>query len=407
MTRLLIALIIVACSPAQVEGDVALDDWSHRERSLINAMLIDNLGPPPPDPSNRLSDDPGAAKFGEKIFNDKRFSSNGKVSCAKCHRADYNFTDELPRAEGLATTVRRSMPAIGMAYQKWFFWDGRKDSSWAQALEPLENPVEHGISRTRVVQLVYEYYREAYQAVIGPLPHMDPFVFSPIARPDFNDKTALEYWHAIPERQRDQITLVYVNIGKVLGSFVRTLQPTAAPFDNYARSLAVGDTGGMDSLTPQQKKGLRLFINKAKCINCHNGPLLTNGEFHHLGIPDAGEPDRGRAEVIETVTGDEFSCLGKWSDADPENDCAHVRFIKLKSAKDERAFKTPSLRNVTIRSPYMHAGQFASLSEVLNNYRDVSGENLTDELFHNDLSDEDLRQLEAFLNALTSFENYK
>ena len=404
MARFLIASIIVAFSAASAAGDTVLDDWTHRERSLINAMLIDNLGPPRPDPSNKHADNLGAAELGEKIFNDNRFSANGEVSCARCHRADYNFTDDLPRARGLGTTVRRSMPATSMAYQRWFFWDGRKDSSWAQALEPLENPVEHGISRTRVVQLVYEYYREPYQAAIGPLPDMDPFAFSPLARPASNDMTALELWHAIPDEQRDQITFVYVNIGKVLASFVRTLKPTPTPFDKYARALAAGDAEGMGSLTRQQKQGLRLFMNKAKCINCHNGPLLTNGEFHHVGIPDEGEPDRGRAEVIETVASDEFGCLSQWSDADPKKDCNHVRFLKSGSVNYERAFKTPGLRNVATRSPYMHAGQFVSLSEVLTNYRDVSGKILTDEIFHNDLSDEELKQLEAFLNALTSVE---
>ena len=405
MVRLLITTLFMVFSVAAFAAEATLDDWSYRERALINAMLIDNLGPPPPDPSNRFSDNTGAAELGEQLFNDKRFSANDTISCAKCHRADYNFTDPLPRAQGVGTSTRRTMPVIGMAYHKWFFWDGRKDSSWAQALAPLENPVEHGISRTRVAQLIYEHYSEPYQAVIGPLPEMDPFDFSPLARSDSNDKETLESWQAIPEHQRDQITRVFVNTGKVLASFVHTLKPTPAPFDIFARSLAAGDREGMNSLSDQQIKGLRLFINDAKCINCHNGPLLTNGEFHHAGIPDTGEPDRGRAEAIKKVAEDEFGCLSTWSDADPEYDCKHVRFITAASENYERAFKTPSLRNVANRPPYMHAGQFATLSEVLQNYRDVPGEMLTDELFHNELSDKELEYLEAFLNTLTSIES--
>ena len=109
--------------------------------------------------------------------------------------------------------------------------------------------------------------------------------------------------------------------------------------------------------------------------------------------------------MIETVAQDEFGCLGRWSDADPNKDCAHVRFLDTSTAKYERAFKTPSLRNVAARPPYMHAGQFTTLSAVLINYRTVSGKLLTDEIFHNDLNDEEIEQLEAFLKALTTQEH--
>lgn len=389
-------------SAVESSRDPSLDDWSPAERALIASLSIDALGPPPPDPSNRFADHPAAASLGKKIFHDVRFSANGRVSCATCHRPDYGFTDDLPLAQGIGSMTRRSMPAVGMAYQRWFFWDGRKDTSWGQALEPVEQPVEHGISRTRTAQLVYEHYRDELETATGPLPSFDPTRYPAVARPDPSDGAALRAWRSIPSSDRDRITAVYVLTAKVVAAFVRTLTPSSSPFDRYARAVATGDESGLSSLTPKQTRGLRLFITGGKCINCHHGPLLSNGEFHHVGTPDAGAVDRGRAAVVATVAGGEFGCLGRWSDADPEKDCAHVRFLDASPAKYERAFKTPTLRDVASRPPYMHAGQFATLSEVLTHYRDLSGTKTVDETFHGELTDQELGQLEAFLESLTS-----
>ena len=93
--------------------------------------------------------------------------------------------------------------------------------------------------------------------------------------------------------------------------------------------------------------------------------------------------------------------FSRWSDAEPEKHGAHVRFLNADAARYRQAFKTPSLRGVADRPPYMHSGQFATLAAVLEHYRDVSGKGVVDEIFHSDLSDEDLRALEEFLKALS------
>jgi cytochrome c peroxidase len=291
-----------------------------------------------------------------------------------------------------------------MAWQRWFFWDGRADSLWAQALGPIENPKEHGISRTRCAQLVSEHYWDAYERAIGRLPDVDFSALSPLARPSAKDKPAAEAWEAMSEKQRGQITEIYVNTGKALAAFVRTLKPAPAPFDHYARALATGDERGIKSLTEPQKKGLRLFIGKGKCINCHNGPLFSNGEFHHVGVPDkkTERSDRGRGAVIDSLAEAEFGYFSRWSDADPQKHGAHVRFLNADPGKFQRAFKTPGLRNVADRPPYMHAGQFATLSDLLKHYQNVAGKQLVDEIFHGDLSDEELGQLQTFLYALSA-----
>jgi cytochrome c peroxidase len=113
-------------------------------------------------------------------------------------------------------------------------------------------------------------------------------------------------------------------------------------------------------------RGLRLFIGKAQCVTCHNGPLLTDQQFHNTGAPprDVARPDRGRADATAKVRGDEFNCLGSCSDAQPKQ-CQELRFMVRDDPAPEGAFKTPGLRGIAQRAPYMHAGQFASLEQVV------------------------------------------
>ena len=157
------------------------------------------------------------------------------------------------------------------------------------------------------------------------------------------------------------------------------------------------------ALTPDAVSGLRLFVGKGQCINCHNGPLFTNNDFHNTGVPAAlGLPeDTGRAKGVQQVLADEFNCLSTYSDAAPE-DCGELRFAKADDHALERQFKPPSLRNVAERAPYMHAGQFATLREVLHHYnRAPAAPAGHSELKPLNLSEQELGQLEAFLRSLS------
>ena len=120
---------------------------------------------------------------------------------------------------------------------------------------------------------------------------------------------------------------------------------------------------------PTKSRGLRLFIGKAQCVSCHNGPLFSDQQFHNTGVPprDAARPDRGRAAATAKVRSDEFNCLGPFSDARPEQ-CQELRFMVSDDPALEGAFKTPGLRGVAGRPPYMHAGQFATLEQVVRHY---------------------------------------
>jgi len=375
-------------------------DWSPAEKEVIRSLWIGSLPPPPLDPSNKYSGNADAARLGEKFFFDGRFSADGSVSCSTCHRPDMQFSDSLPLAHGMGTTARRTMPLLGMAYQSWFFWDGRVDSLWAQAMAPPEAPLEHGITRTRCAQIIAENYKYEYEKVFGPLPDFNEKDYPAIARPAPEDAAAYEAWENMKPEMRDNVNRVFVNMGKAIGAYVRLIMPGESRFDRYAEAILKGDMQTAErTYADEEAAGLRLFIGKAKCTNCHTGPLFTNGDFHNTFVPprEGAAEDRGRAEGMRQVFRSLFNCMSKYSDADPEMDCNELRYMDTDTAKYIGAFKTPTLRNVADRPPYMHAGEFESLDEVLRFYRTSKNP----ELGHADLTDEELKELEAFLRTLS------
>ncbi|HYE51100.1 MAG TPA: cytochrome c peroxidase [Azospirillaceae bacterium] len=371
--------------------------WTEAERALIRSLALDALPPTPADPSNRVADDPRAAELGRALFFDARLSADGRVSCATCHRPERQFQDDLPLAKGVGTTDRRTMPIAGMAHSPFLFWDGRKDSLWSQALGPLENAVEHGGTRTQYARLVAEHYRGPYEAVFGLLPevrHLPPHA-GPVA-----DPAAAAAWAAMAEGDREAVNRVFANIGKAIAAFERTIAPAPTRFDAYASALGSG--GSASILTKDEVAGLRLFIGKGECVNCHNGPLLTDNHFHNTGVPAVpGLPeDRGRAAGAALVREDPFNCLGKYSDAG-EGGCAELRFMAADGHELLRAFKTPSLRGAASRPPFMHAGQFAALADVVAHYNAAPAAPAGhSELRPLRLSQAERRQLIAFLATL-------
>jgi cytochrome c peroxidase len=342
--------------------------------------------------------------LGQRLFFDTRLSSNGKVACASCHLPEQGFQDSRPLGQGVGTTTRRTMPIAGMAYSPWLFWDGRKDSLWAQALGPLESAVEHGGSRTQYAHLIDQQYRNKYEALFGPLPELADATRFPTSAGPVADQAARDAWERMAPADRSAISRIYANIGKAIAAYERKIVPGPSRFDQYVAALLQGDTAAMGAaLAPDEVAGLRLFVGKAGCINCHNGPLLTNNDFHNTGVPAApGLPtDAGRATGVRQVLADEFNCLSVYSDAAPE-DCAELRFAKADDHGLARQFKPPSLRNVAERAPYMHAGQFATLREVLAHYnRAPAAPAGHSELKPLNLSEQELAQLEAFLRSLS------
>jgi cytochrome c peroxidase len=390
-----LAVAALACGAARAAGT----RWSEEETETLRSMWIGELEPPAPDPSNRWGDDPAAAALGHRLFFDTRLSSNGQVSCGTCHRPEMQFQDGVPLASGVGRTDRRTMPIAGTQYAPFLFWDGRKDSQWSQALGPLESPVEHGGTRALYAHVVAEHYRADYERVFGPLPDLAgvPRTAGPVP-----DPAARAAWEAMTAEQREAVTRVYVNIGKAIAAYERRLRPGPSRFDRYVAALVADGRAPDGILTAEEEAGLRLFIGKAGCTQCHNGPLLTDDHFHNTGVPAVpGLPeDVGRARGARQVLDDEFNCRSRYSDARPE-ECTELEFLVPEGQPLVRAFKSPSLRGVAARPPYMHAGQIATLAEVVDHYdrapRAPAG---TTELRPLRLSARERARLEAYLRTL-------
>ncbi len=388
---------------AQPEVESAIQ-WSAKEIKILKSLWIKSLRPLPPDPSNAYADNPKAALLGEEIFSDTRFSANQKVACSNCHLPTYSFSDDLPLARGIGTTGRRSMPFIGLAYSRYFFWDGRKDSLWSQALGPPESKVEHGISRTTCATLIYKYYRAQYEEVFGPMPKINEKTCPTRAIPDPADPEGYAFWQAMSEKNQKKVNRIFVNMGKAIASFVRRIVPAPARFDHYVEAVMQNDLVGMNILSREEQLGLKLFIDsdRVKCINCHRGPLFTNGVFHNIGVAESNKSayDRGRADGIKLMQDDEFNCLGEYSDAKPK-DCKSLNLVplELKETGEDMvgSFKTPSLRNVAARPPFMHDGSQATLAEVMEFYSASTPQTKDAEL-----SKEEQHQIEAFMMTLNA-----
>ncbi len=398
-TRTFILATIVVLTALVCFAGQRGDRWTASEIDELRKLSLSQLDGLTPDPTNRVGDDPRAVALGHQLFFEKRLSGNGKVSCATCHQHDRDFQDGIPLAHGVGTTNRRTMPIAGTAYAPFLFWDGRKDSQWAQALGPLENPVEHGGTRAQYAHVIAERYRPAYEQIFGPLPDMRPV---PATGAPVSDPAASVAWKAMPETQRDAVTRVYVNIGKAIAAYERRIQHAPSRFDRYVDGLTTGGRAPENVLNADEVAGLRLFVGKANCTRCHNGPLLTNNEFHNTGVAaNASLPeDRGRIEGAKNVLRDEFNCRSRWSDASPSQ-CAELEFLIDKGPELERAYKVPSLRDVAARAPYMHAGQIATLTAVVAHYNQApkapAGHS---ELKPLKLNAQEVRQLVAFLHTL-------
>ena len=374
-------------------------EWSAEDLRHIQAMSLTSLAPLRPDPSNRVSEDKAAAALGEALFFDTRLSANGAISCATCHKPERQFQDSLRVGQGMSEGTRRTMPIAGSARFPFLFWDGRKDGQWSQALGPLENPLEHGADRTMVVRLIATAYRGEYQALFGvpPDPRQLPAHVMPGGSGDLGAA-----WDGMTAAEQAEVNSAFANIGKAIAAYERTIALPPTRFDAFAKALGEGGSEEADRLLSEsERRGLKLFVGKANCVSCHNGPLLTDNAFHNIGLPGATPTaDSGRQTSVATLKSDPFNCLGAFSDARP-SECSELKYMETDSPDLVGAFRSPTLRGVAQRAPFMHAGQFASLGDVLAHYNAAPKASFgRSELKPLGLSAEDLADLQAFLGTL-------
>ena len=330
------------------------------------------ISEPVSDPTNRYSDDPVAAHFGQFLFFDPRLSASGDFSCASCHQPEHGFADPVALSETLETTQRHTQSLLNIAYQDFFYWDGRKDSLWSQALSPIENADEMGGSRLAVAQLVVgdALIAEAYGLVFGDLPDLsDSERFPETGAP--GDPA----WEAMTSDDQALINTLFVNVGKAIAAYEVRLLRNNAPFDRFVDALLAEEEDAHSILSTEAQLGLKDFIGDAKCDLCHFGPNFSNRDFHNLGLPLPAwdSPlDGGRFDGIPKLLNDEFNAASAYSD-DPEWGQTKIGNLVI-SAEQLGQFKTPTLRNLLSTPPYMHAGHFETLEQVFNHYAVLDAE---------------------------------
>lgn len=388
-------------NPEQI--DRSIRSWSSTEIAILQSLTLERL-PPAADRSNRFSGNADAAALGSQLFDDKSLSASQTVSCATCHQPELAFTDGLAKSFGTAETQRNAPTLIGVSYNHWFYWDGRRDSLWAQAITPLETPGEMDNTRVNVVRTIDKKYGDDYAKVTGDKLELDATRFPSDAGP-FAHTEGKAKWARMQAADRTVINTAFANVGKILAAFIETLQPQESRFDAFVATLAGDDyRRARQHLTDKEQRGLKLFLDNSRtqCLRCHNGPLFTNNGFHNIatGMSRSGLPDFGRMIGLKAAMIDEFNCLGMYSDA-PQSACTELQYADTGHAGNG-AFKVPGLRTVSLTAPYMHDGRFATLKEVLTFYTEPPNPNAGNhELPPLDLTDEEMDQLIDFLGALS------
>lgn len=335
--------------------------------------------PPVPVPDDNPQ---SAAKIalGEKLFNDVRFSTTKEVSCATCHAEEKAFTDgPLSVSEGInkLTGTRNSPTVINSAYSETMFWDGRSPSLEDQALHPFTNPVEMGLKD-----------------------------HEPILKIVRTDPDYVKAFEKVFKKSGKGITMTEVT--QAIAAFERTVVSGNSPFDRYQYG------GEYDAMTPAQIRGLDLFVDKARCVSCHvieqTQAIFTDNRFHNIGqgINDiqADVPKLAKEFLKAEATLSEVD-VKVLSDAKTSE---LGRFAVTRRVDELGAFKTPTLRNIAVTAPYMHDGKLKTLKEVVEHYNNggtnEEGDSVNDFLSGGirplDLSEEEIDDLVAFMEALTS-----
>ncbi len=290
-------------------------------------------------------------KLGRMLFYDPILSGDSTQACASCHNQKFGFTDNgkaLSIGVDGIAGTRNSMALINLAWRDRFFWEGRANSLEEQALEPVPNPIELHLG-----------WNEAIERLMR---HVD-------YRVAFYEAFGIK-------------TIEKEDVAKALAQFQRTLISVESVYDLYY-------TGQTDDLSEDAIEGRGLFFNeKGDCFHCHGSDtdnLFAANLFANNGLNSDEEyldlADRGLASITGNVV-------------------------------DNGLFRVPTLRNITLTTPYMHDGRFQTLEEVVEHYN--SGMKYAPNLDPNfavrfknkeyqglGLSEKEKRQLVAFLESLT------
>jgi cytochrome c peroxidase len=288
------------------------------------------LAPLPPVPSpidNPLT--PEKAELGKMLFWDSRLSGDASTPCVACHLPSQGWGDggEISRGYPGTQHWRNSQTVLNAAYYTKLFWAGEVTSLEGQADAAASGNVAgngDGMMMEERLRQIPEYVRR-FKAVFGT------------DRPLIGDA-----WKAI-------------------SAFERTLVSKAenVPFDRFAK-------GDGKALGEAARRGLALFSGKAGCLQCHNGPLLSDESYHNLGVPKSPvfeeDPLRQITLRYQHVSRGVPEKVYRTADTDLG------LYYTTKQDRDRGKFRTPSLRELKYTAPYMHNGVFFTLPEVIDFY---------------------------------------
>ncbi|WP_454918403.1 cytochrome-c peroxidase [Xanthobacter sediminis] len=272
---------------------------------------------------------PQKIELGKELFFDPRLSASGVFSCNSCHNLATGGDDNLETSigHGWQRGPRNSPTVFNSVLNEAQFWDGRAEDLKAQAKGPIQAGVEMANTPDNVVKT---------------LKSMPPYVES--------FKTAFP-------GEKDPVT--FDNMAKAIEAYEATLI-TPAPFDAWLN-------GDDDALTPDQKKGLALFMDKG-CSACHSGVNVGGHGYYPFGVVE-----KPGADIL------------------PPNDKG--RFTVTKTANDEYVYRAAPLRNVAVTRPYFHSGKVWDLGQAVA----IMGNAQLGE----ELKDGDVKLIVAFLGSLT------
>lgn len=428
------AWIVSVKSAGAQDGGFSPLDWA----------VIHTLSPlpaPPVDTTNKYADSPAAALLGQKLFFEPRLSGaiqagtpqegqlgaigeKYKIACRNCHMPESKWLFDIrsnnggpiPNATALGSNwMTRNVSSIvntifyvhPRSGAHWRENDGYSDSEWFDAQsEPEGPPVQNG-GRLQLAHVLFEHYRQDYNQAFPEWP-LDPVLANyqrfPATGSPYTDTAN---WNSLWAGDKEIVNRILANYGKAIEAYLRKLVSRNAPFDLYV-------AGNENAISRDAKKGLKLFIGKAGCINCHNTPLLSDDDFHVIGLridtalsPHADPNEIGRAfnqALIcdPSVADGDFKVTGHFSD-DPSTR-RDGNFCQQTIPKG--LWRTKGLRQVVETAPYFRDGQAATLDDVIEFYDrggDPPGTFLggAKEIRPLHLSGEEKRWLKEFLKTLT------
>lgn len=400
-------LYAMATPPAFADSDAGPSFTAQEERMILQLSPLDPKRLR--DPTNRWDGDARAARFGEQLFFDTRLSGDGAGTCATCHIPSRGWAGGDLAA--LRDAPERRTPTLtNVAYNRWFNWDGSADSLWAQCLGPIESPGELNGSRVQIARRIQTDadLRHAYVGLFGPVPaDIAPDRLPAAGRPmpDHPDHLLHRQWLTLSTAQRRAVDALFVNLGKAIAAFESTIVSDGSPFDRFAAGMRSGDAGIPAELPVSAQRGLKLFLGKGRCVLCHSGPNFSDGEFHNVFAGPPKGADLGRWDGVVRVRASDFNAESHHSDAGPGESFPWVHYVR-RTVESKYQFKTPTLRNVALRAPYMHNGRLKTLVEVIDHYDDISRSRGSRDhaeaiLTSLDLSPREKQDLIAFLHSLS------